>query len=54
MGSPANFSRGIEPEVNDWLAAHPAIEVIDIRQSSSGGSMEPSAVAVSIWHEEGS
>jgi hypothetical protein len=52
LGSSADFSRDIELEVNDWLAAHPAIKVIDIKQSSSGGSLEPSAIAISIWYDE--
>ena len=50
LGSSADFSRDIELEVNDWLATHPAIKVVDIKQSSSGGGMEPSAI--SIWQEE--
>ena len=48
LGCSADLSRDIELEVSDWLAAHPAIKVIDIKQSSSGGSLEASAIAISI------
>lgn len=50
--SSVSFSKAVEQEINDWLAAHPAIRIVDIRQSSSGGSLEPAAIATSIWYEE--
>ena len=52
MDSSPSFALAVEQEINDWLAAHPAIRIIEIRQSSSGGSLEPAAITTSIWYEE--
>lgn len=41
----------LEREINAWLAQYQSIRVVDIRQSSSGGSMEPSNIVVSVWYE---
>ena len=41
----------LEQEVNDWLQANPEIRVLDIKQSSNGGSAEPSKIVLSIWYE---
>jgi hypothetical protein len=43
---------GLEKVVNDWLEQHPNIKVIDIRQSTSGGSMADTKLYISIWYEE--
>ncbi len=43
----------LEKEINAWLEQHPSIRVIDIRQSSNGGSWASTKVFVSIWYEEG-
>lgn len=51
LADAARFSQDIEQDVNVWLAAHPTIKVVDIKQSSSGGSFEASAIAISIWYE---
>ena len=41
----------LESEINVWLNANPGIKIIDIKQSSCGGSAEPSKTIVSIWYE---
>ena len=41
----------LQEEINAWLAANPGIKIIDIKQSSSGGSVEPSNIIISIWYE---
>lgn len=48
---PEAFAEGLQREINDWLAAHPSIRVIHVLQSASGGSLEPAALAVSLWYE---
>jgi len=40
----------LQEENNAWLAANPGIKIIDIKQSSSGGSAEPSNIIISIWY----
>ena len=41
----------LEGEVNDWLSAYSNINVIEIKQSVSGGSLEPAELIVSVWYE---
>ena len=41
----------LEREINAWLNANPEIKIIDIKQSSCGGSVEPSKIFISIWYE---
>ncbi|MGN2245758.1 hypothetical protein ACFWZ3_03595 [Frateuria sp. GZRR35] len=48
---PAAFAEVLQREVNDWLAANPSIRVVHVLQSSSGGSLEPTSVTVSVWYE---
>ena len=43
----------LEREINAWLEANPGIRVVQMKQSSSGGSFEPSKLWVSIWYEPG-
>ena len=38
--------------VNSWLAEHPGIRVVDIRQSTSGGSFAGPLWLLSVWYEE--
>ncbi|MCP4357921.1 MAG: hypothetical protein GY796_07900 [Chloroflexi bacterium] len=42
----------LEKEINVWLEQHPSIKIIDIKQSSNGGSWANTKVFVSIWYEE--
>ncbi len=41
----------LEQDVNAWLEGHPNIKIIDIKQSSCGGSLEPEKHIISIWYE---
>lgn len=43
----------MEREVAAWLEQQADIKVITVEQSSSGGSLEPSKVWVSVWYEPG-
>ena len=42
----------LENEINEWLKKNPSIKVIEIKQSASGGSLEPATWFVSVWYEE--
>lgn len=42
----------LENEINDWLAKHPSIEIVDVLQSASGGSWQVSKVLITVWYEE--
>ena len=49
-----NISRtalDLEEKINAWIEANPGIKIIDIKQSSCGGSLEPSNTIISIWYE---
>jgi hypothetical protein len=43
--------RGLEDEINLWLATKPDIEIKDITQSQSGGSWMPATVVVTVWYQ---
>ena len=43
----------LEREINAWLKANPGIRVVQTKQSSSGGSLDPAKLWVSIWYEPG-
>ncbi len=43
---------GLEEEVNAWLEQHPNIKIIDIRQSTSGGSLADTKLYISVWYED--
>ncbi|MHC4544597.1 MAG: hypothetical protein ACYTDW_03575 [Planctomycetota bacterium] len=42
----------LEDEINTWMTENRNIKVVDIKQSSSGGSFSPSSVCISLWYEE--
>jgi hypothetical protein len=42
-----------EEEINHWLATNPGVRIVDIKQSSNGGSFHNTKVVISIWHEPG-
>jgi hypothetical protein len=44
-------AQSFEDEINTWLAANPGIKVLDIKQSSNGGSFDTTKVVISIWYE---
>jgi hypothetical protein len=43
-------TQDFEDEINSWLAANPQIRVVDIKQSSNGGSFDTTKVVISIWY----
>jgi hypothetical protein len=43
---------GLEEEINAWLAQHPQIKIIDIRQCASGGSLQDTKLYISVWYED--
>jgi hypothetical protein len=42
----------LEKDVNAWMEQNPSIRIIDVRQSSNGGSMANTKVFISVWYEE--
>lgn len=53
MGNAGQNAHDFEDEINAWLSKNPRIKVVDIKQSSSGGSFGSSLWFVSVWYEEG-
>lgn len=47
-------SQELEDEINVWLSQNPGINVVDLKQSASGGGMSPSQWIISVWYEEAS
>jgi hypothetical protein len=43
----------VERQINGWLEANPAVRVVNVLQSASGGSLEPSKPFVAVWYEDG-
>jgi hypothetical protein len=52
-GDGGKNARALEDEINAWLSANPRIKIVNIKQSSSGGSFGASLWFVSVWYEEG-
>ncbi len=48
----SNTADLLEDEINSWMENHPGLKVIEIKQSSCGGSMEPGQHLISVWYEE--
>ncbi len=44
-------STDLEEEINVWMESQHGIKVVDIKQTSSGGSLEPAEHLISIWYE---
>lgn len=44
--------RELENEVNRWLSEHPGIQVVSVKQSAAGGSLNASSFLISIWYED--
>ncbi|MFC2094232.1 hypothetical protein ACFLSH_01255 [Bacteroidota bacterium] len=40
----------LEDEINSWLNANQNIDIIEIKQSCCGGSLNPSLTVVSVWY----
>jgi hypothetical protein len=49
---PADHAQALEDQINEWLAEHPGIRVVEVKQSASGES-GLSLWLISIWYEEG-
>ena len=47
----SNIAASLEGEINVWLESEPEIKVVDIKQTSCGGSLEPGQYLVSVWYE---
>ena len=41
----------LEGEINAWLESEPGIKVVDIKQTSCGGSADPAKHLISVWYE---
>ena len=50
VGNGDKNARAFEDEINAWLSESPRIKIVDIRQSSSGGSFGSSLWFVSVWY----
>ncbi|MFC2166399.1 hypothetical protein ACFLQZ_00360 [Acidobacteriota bacterium] len=42
----------LEKEINNWLKEHPSIKIVNIQQSSSGGSLHVTKLFISVWYED--
>jgi hypothetical protein len=41
----------MEGEINSWLEQNPNIKILNIQQSSNGGSFQHTKFYVSVWYE---
>ena len=46
------FFDAIEQEINTWLMTRPSIEIVEIKQSASGGSFATAKLLVSVWYRD--
>ena len=53
VGRDAENAHALEDEINAWLRENPRIKIVDIKQSSNGGSFAASVWFVSVWYAEG-
>jgi hypothetical protein len=42
----------LEKEINNWLDEHPGIKIVNVKQSTSGGSFHVTKLFISVWYEE--
>jgi len=52
MGKKGQNQQILEDQINQWLSQNKGIEVVKIKQSSSGGSFGPSLWMISVWYNE--
>lgn len=45
-------AEAFEKEINIWLSNHPAIKIVEIKQSAHGTYPATSAWLISVWYEE--
>ncbi|MBT4154357.1 MAG: hypothetical protein ACKVH5_01090 [Fidelibacterota bacterium] len=48
----SNTADRLEEDVNLWLENQSGIKIVEIKQSSCGGSMEPGQHLISVWYDE--
>ena len=41
----------LEQAVNGWLTENPAVRVVTVHQSATGGSMNHATLLISVWYE---
>lgn len=46
----AGKAEDFECRINEWLSESPDVDVQYIKQSASGGSMQPSLWLISVWY----
>ncbi len=46
------FFEAIEREINTWLMTRPGIEIVEIKQSATGGSFATAKLLVSVWYRD--
>ena len=51
FGKYEKVAASLEGEINVWLESEPEIKVVDIKQTSCGGSLEPGQHLISVWYE---
>jgi len=51
FGKLSKILSDLEQEINTWLESHPGIKIIEIKQSSCGGSADPAKHIISVWYE---
>ena len=51
FGKVSKISSHLEQEINSWLESHPGMKIINIKQSSCGGSLDPAKHIISVWYE---
>ena len=51
-GKKGRIQQLYEDAINRWLAENEGIEIVEIRQSASGGSINPAHVLISVWYRE--
>ncbi len=51
FGKSSKVTADLERDINAWLESHSGIKIINIKQSSCGGSAEPAKHIISIWYE---
>ena len=47
----SKIAETLEGEINVWMESQPGIKVVDIKQTSCGGSLEPGQHLISVWYE---
>lgn len=51
-GKGPKFFDPVEREINTWFMTHPNIDVVEIKQSTAGGSFAAEKLIVSVWYRD--